>query len=140
MGLFGVNPIGSSQEIDKLWGGGLDRYSAQIKRRVDRSRTVDPIQTPDLFEEAKMKTLSYLLVTVGMVLALVGVVAVFDFDQPSDVFSLAWWMIVGGWCLALIGMGIDIVHVFRITKGEPVYVFQPKTNRAEGVEGEIAHM
>jgi hypothetical protein len=100
----------------------------------------DPIQTPDLFEEAKMKTLSYSLVTIGMVLALGGVVAVFDFDQPSDVFSLAWWMIVSGWCLALTGMGIDIVHVFRIVKREPAYVFQAKTNTAEGVEGEIARM
>jgi len=87
-----------------------------------------------------MKTLSYWMVTVGMVLALGGVVAVFDFDQPSDVFSLAWWMIVGGWCLALTGMGIDIVHVFRITKREPAYVFQPKTNGADGVEGDIARM
>lgn len=87
-----------------------------------------------------MKTLSYSLVTVGMVLALGGVVAVFDFDQPSDVFSLAWWMIVGGWCLALTGMGIDIVHVFRIAKREPASVLQPKTNGAEGVEGEIARM
>ncbi len=87
-----------------------------------------------------MKTLSYSLVTVGMVLALGGVVAVFDFDQPSDVFSLAWWMIVGGWCLAFIGMGIDIVHVFRIAKRETAYILQPKTNRAEGVEGEIARM
>ena len=87
-----------------------------------------------------MKTLSYSLVTVGMVLALGGVVAVFNFDQPSDVFSLAWWMIVGGWCLAFIGMGIDIVHVFRIAKRETAYILQPKTNRAEGVEGEIARM
>jgi hypothetical protein len=102
--------------------------------------TVEPIQTPNLFEEAKMKTLSYSLVTVGMVLTLGGVVAVFNFEQPSDVFSLAWWMIVGGWGLALTGMGIDIVHVFRIAKHEPAYVLQPKTNIAEGVEGEIARM
>lgn len=87
-----------------------------------------------------MKTLSYSLVTVGLVLALGGVVAVFDFDQPSDVFSSAWWMIVGGWCLALTGMGIDIVHGFRIVKREPAYVLQPKTNRVEEVEGEIARM
>ena len=87
-----------------------------------------------------MKTLSYSLVTVGMVLALGGVVAVFNFDQPSDVFSLAWWMIVSGWCQALIGMGIDIVHVFRIARREPAYMLQRKTNTAEGVEGEIARM
>jgi hypothetical protein len=61
-----------------------------------------------------MKTLSYSLMTVGMVLAFGGVVAVFNLDQPSDMFSLAWWMIVGGWCLALIGMGIDIMHLFKI--------------------------
>jgi hypothetical protein len=85
-----------------------------------------------------MKTLSYSLVTVGMVLALGGVVAVFNFDQPSDVFSLAWWMIIGGWCLALTGMGIDIVHVLKIAKHEPAYVFQPETNTAKGVEGDIA--
>ena len=84
-----------------------------------------------------MKTLSYSLVTVGMVLALWGVVAVFNFDQPSDVFSLAWWTIVGGWCLALTGMGIDIVHVFKIAKHEPAYMFQPEMDGAKGVEGEI---
>jgi len=87
-----------------------------------------------------MKTLSYSMVTVGMLSALGGVVAVFNFDQPSNVFSLTWWMIVGGWCLALIGMGIDIMYLFTIAKREPAYVFQPKTNTAEGVEGDIARM
>jgi protein-S-isoprenylcysteine O-methyltransferase Ste14 len=87
-----------------------------------------------------MKTLSYLLVTVGMVLALGGVVAVFNFDQPSDVFSLAWWMIVGGWCIALIGMGMDIMQLFKIAKREPAYLFQPETNTTEGVEGEMTRM
>jgi hypothetical membrane protein len=101
---------------------------------------VDPIQTPDLFEEAKMKTFRYSLMTVGLVLALMGVVAVFNFDQPSDVFSSVWWMIVGGWCLALIGMGMDIMHVLRVAKREPAYVCQPKTTMAEGVEREMAHM
>ncbi len=85
-----------------------------------------------------MKTLSYSLVTVGMMLALGGVVAVFNFDQPSDVFSLAWWLIVGGWCLALTGMGIDILHVFSNAKREPAYLFQPETSTAKGVEGDIA--
>ena len=65
-----------------------------------------------------MKTLGYLLVTVGMVLALGGIVAVFNFDQPSDMFSLAWWLIVGGWCLAFTGMGMDMMHVFKIAKSE----------------------
>ncbi|NGZ09991.1 MAG: hypothetical protein CV088_11500 [Nitrospira sp. LK70] len=70
-----------------------------------------------------MTTLIYSLMTVGMVLALGGVMAVFDFHQPSDMFSMAWWMIVGGWCLALTGMGIDIMHLFRIVKREPAYLF-----------------
>lgn len=87
-----------------------------------------------------MKTLSYSFMPVGLVLALGGVVAVFNWDQPSDVFSSAWWMIVGGWCLALIGLGIDIMHLFTIARREPAYVLQPKTNIAEGVEGEIARM
>jgi hypothetical protein len=67
-------------------------------------------------------------------------VAVFNWDQPSDVFSLAWWMIVGGWSLALTGMGIDIMYVLKIAKREPAYVHQPEANRARGVEGELTHM
>ena len=84
-----------------------------------------------------MKMLSYSLMMVGMILVLVGVVAVFNFDQPSSMFSPVWWMIVGGWCLALTGMGIDILLLFKIAQHEPVYVFQPATQRAEGVEEEI---
>ena len=87
-----------------------------------------------------MRNLSYSLMTVGMALALGGVVAVFNFDQPSDVFSLAWWMIVVGWGLALTGMGIDIMdimHVFRIVKREPAYLFQPEMNTAKDVQGKI---
>jgi protein-S-isoprenylcysteine O-methyltransferase Ste14 len=95
---------------------------------------VEPVQTPDLFEEAKMKTLSYSLMTVGMALALGGVVAVFNFDRPADAFSVAWWMIVGGWCLALTGMGIDITHLFRLAKRQPVYLSPPERNTAKGVE------
>jgi protein-S-isoprenylcysteine O-methyltransferase Ste14 len=106
----------------------------QLKWPVDFRLAVEPIQTPEMCEEGKMRTLSYLLVTVGMVLALGGVVAVFNLDQPSDVFSLAWWMIVGGWCLALTGMGIDIVHLFRGAKQAPAYLFHPETHTSEGVE------
>ncbi len=84
-----------------------------------------------------MKTLSYSLMTVGMVLALAGVVAVFNLDQPSDAFSLAWWMIVGGWCLALTGMGIDIVHVFRLTTRKPAYILHSEINGANRVEREL---
>jgi len=90
-----------------------------------------------MFEEGRMKTFSYSLIMVGMVLALGGVVAVFNFDQPSHAFSLAWWMIVGGWCAALTGIGIDIMHVFRIVKREPAYVFQPETHTTKGVKGKI---
>ena len=84
-----------------------------------------------------MKAFSYSLMTVGMALALGGVVAVFDFDQPSDAFSSAWWMIVGGWCLALTGMGIDIMYLFKLAKRQPVYLFQPETNATKEVEGEV---
>ncbi|MGC4095775.1 MAG: hypothetical protein QM706_01550 [Nitrospira sp.] len=83
-----------------------------------------------------MKTLSYSLMTVGMVLVLTGVVAVFNFDQPSDVFSVTWWMIVGGWSLALAGMGIDMLHLFKMVRHEPRYAFQPTAQRAEGIEEE----
>lgn len=84
-----------------------------------------------------MKTLRYSLMTVGMVLTLGGVVAVFNFDQPSDAFSSAWWMIVGGWCLAVAGMGIDVTHAARIVNRQPVYLFQPETNTTKEVEGEV---
>ncbi len=87
-----------------------------------------------------MKAFSYSLMTVGMALVLGGVVAVFDFDQPSDVFSLAWWMIVSGWCLALTGMGMDILQVFKIVKSQSTFLFQPETNTTEGVEGEVTRM
>ncbi len=87
-----------------------------------------------------MKTFSYSLMTVGMALALGGIVAVFNFDQPSEAFSLAWWMIVGGWCLALTGMGIDVMHLFRIVKREPAYVFQPEMNATKRVEREVTRM
>lgn len=87
-----------------------------------------------------MTTLSYSLMTVGLVLALGGVVAVFDLDQPSDVFSSVWWMIVGGWCLALIGMGIDILHLLMVAKREPAYVLQPKTSMTKRVKRDIARM
>ncbi len=87
-----------------------------------------------------MKILSYWLMVGGMVLAVGGVVGVFNFDQPSDPFSSAWWMIVGGWCLALIGMGIDIMHLFKLTECGPAYLFETEANRAERVEGEITRM
>ncbi|HWF60107.1 MAG TPA: hypothetical protein VN666_07335 [Nitrospira sp.] len=84
-----------------------------------------------------MKTLGYSLMMVGMTLALGGVVAVFNFDQPSEVFSSAWWMIIGGWSLAFTGMGIDIMYVFRIVKREPVYLFQRERNTTKRIEGKI---
>lgn len=87
-----------------------------------------------------MKTLCYSLVTAGMMLAFGGVVAVFNFDQPSDAFSLAWWMIVGGWCLAFTGMGVDIMQLFRVAKQEPAHLFKPETHRAKGIEREITRM
>lgn len=87
-----------------------------------------------------MKNLSCSLMTIGMALALGGIVAVFNFDQPSDAFSLVWWMIVGGWCLALTGMGIDIMHLFRLAKRQPAYLFQPETNTTKGAAGGVTRI
>lgn len=81
-----------------------------------------------------MKTLCSMLMVTGLVLALGGVVAVFNFDQPSDMFSLAWWMIVGGWSLALVGMSIDILQLFHVVTPKTTFAFQPEVeseNRAE---------
>ncbi len=93
-----------------------------------------------MFDEAKMKTLTYSFMTVGFALVLLGIVAVFSFDQPSTLFSLIWWMIVGGWCLALAGMGIDITHLFKMAKRETAYVFKPEANAAKEVEREVTRI
>jgi protein-S-isoprenylcysteine O-methyltransferase Ste14 len=93
-----------------------------------------------MFDEVKMKTLSYSLMTVGILFVLGGIVAVFNFDQPSDLFSLIWWMIVGGWCLALVGMGIDIIHLFKMAGSEGARVFQSEVNTAKGVEEEATRI
>jgi protein-S-isoprenylcysteine O-methyltransferase Ste14 len=93
-----------------------------------------------MFNEVKMKTLSYSLMTVGILLVLGGVVAVFNFDQPADLFSLVWWMIVGGWCLALVGMGIDIIHLFKMAGSEGAQMFQSEDMSAKGVEEEVTRI
>ena len=84
-----------------------------------------------------MKALCSVLMVVGLMLALGGVVAVFNFDQPSDMFSWAWWMIVGGWALALVGMSIDILQLFTVVTHEPAYTFQPEVEKGNGVEPEV---
>jgi len=87
-----------------------------------------------------MKTFTYSIMTVGFVLVLAGIVAVFSFDQPAELFSLVWWMIVGGWCLALAGMGIDMMHVFKMAKRETAYVFTSEADTAKEVEREITRI
>lgn len=87
-----------------------------------------------------MKTLCYVLMTVGMLLALGGVVAVFNFDQPSDMFSWAWWMIVGGWSLALVGMSIDILYLFQVVTPKAAYTFQPEVESGNGTEQEVTRV
>jgi len=67
---------------------------------------------------AKMKTLSYSLMAVGFPLVLGGMVAIINFDQPSEVPSSAWWMIVSGWHLIVVGIGIGIVGLFKLAERE----------------------
>lgn len=83
-----------------------------------------------------MKTLRYSLMAVGFVLVLGGIVAVINFDQPLEVFSSAWWIIVGGWCFALAGTGMDIMHLFKMAKSEASYGVRLEANTAQGVERE----
>jgi membrane protease YdiL (CAAX protease family) len=87
-----------------------------------------------------MKTLCYVLLMIGMALAIGGVVAVFNFDQPADMFSGVWWMIVGGWGLALVGMGIDILKLFKVAVREPAYTFHAEVESGNGVEQEITRI
>jgi hypothetical protein len=63
-----------------------------------------------------MKTVSYSLMAVGAFLFLVGVGAAFAFDQPSAPFSLVWWLTVGGWCIAMVGIGIHAVRFFKMLR------------------------
>ncbi len=66
-----------------------------------------------------MKGLSYSLILGGTLLFLGGVVAVSGFDQPSEPFSLVWGLLVGGWCIAIVGIAIHIIRFFKMTnKGE----------------------
>ncbi|MBX3335880.1 MAG: hypothetical protein KF876_17245 [Nitrospira sp.] len=65
-----------------------------------------------------MKTLSYSLVAIGFALVLGGIVAIINFDQPSEALSSAWWMIVNGWHLIAVGIGIGIVRIFKLAKRE----------------------
>jgi hypothetical protein len=90
--------------------------------------------------EVMMKAVCYVLMVVGLVLAIGGVVAVFNFDQPADMFSWVWWMIVGGWGLALLGMGIDILNLFKVVTREPAYTFQPEVESGRGIEQEITRV
>lgn len=77
-----------------------------------------------------MKTLGYSLMVLGMLLAFGGVVAVFNFDQPSEVFSLIWWMIISGWGLVFVGLGIDMMYLLKVAKKAPARVFEREVHRA----------
>lgn len=87
-----------------------------------------------------MKTLGYSLMVLGMLLAFGGVVAVFNFDQPSDVFSLIWWMIIGGWCLVFTGLGIDMMQLLKVAKQVPARMLERHVNEARRSEREIVGM
>jgi uncharacterized membrane protein HdeD (DUF308 family) len=65
-----------------------------------------------------MKTLPYSLITVGFALVLGGIVAIINFDQPSEALSSAWWMMVSGWLLIVVGIGIGMVRVFKLATRE----------------------
>lgn len=88
----------------------------------------------------KLKMLCYVLMMVGLVLAIGGVLAVFNFDQPADMFSFAWWMIVGGWLLVLIGMSIDIFQLFTTMSRKPLYTFGSEIEKTDGVEKEVTRV
>ncbi len=84
-----------------------------------------------------MKAFCSVLMLGGLMLALGGVVAVFNFDRPSDMFSLAWWMIVGGWSFVLTGMGIDILQLCKSVTREPAYMLQKEVERGNGIEHKV---
>jgi len=110
------------------------------ERRSVLHEAIELVHTTDMCEEVMMKALCSVLMVVGLMLALGGVVAVFNFDRPSDMFSLAWWMIVGGWSLVLIGMGIDILQLLKFRPREPSYMLQPEVERGNGVEHNVTHV
>ncbi len=87
-----------------------------------------------------MKTLCSMLMVTGLVLALGGVVAVFNFDQPSDMFSLTWWMIVGGWSLVLVGMSIDILQLFQVVTPKTTFTFQREVESGSRAEQDVTRI
>ncbi|MBX3306821.1 MAG: hypothetical protein KF751_12310 [Nitrospira sp.] len=59
----------------------------------------------------KLKAASYTLMMIGAVLFIAGVGVAYY--QPSTPFTLSWWMMLGGWGIAMVGIGL---HVYRVVK------------------------
>jgi hypothetical protein len=61
-----------------------------------------------------LKVVSVTLMLTGVGLFFAGFsVAYF---QPSTPFTLSWWMLFGGWGIAMIGIGLHAYRVFTLLK------------------------
>jgi hypothetical protein len=61
-----------------------------------------------------LKAASYTLMVTGATLFIAGIGVAFY--QPSAPFTLSWWMMIGGWGIAMIGIGLHTYRVFKLLK------------------------
>jgi len=59
-----------------------------------------------------LKVASYTLMAIGAVLFMGGV-GVAYLQSSSTPFTLSWWMGIGGWGIAMVGIGL---HIYRFVK------------------------
>jgi hypothetical protein len=60
----------------------------------------------------KVVSVTLMLTGVGLVFAGIGV----TYYQPSAPFALRWWMMIGGWGVTVVGIGLHGYRVFTLLK------------------------
>ena len=63
-----------------------------------------------------LKVASYTLMATGVVLFIAGIGIAYS--QPSTPFTLSWWMMIGGWGIAMAGIGLHAYRAFKLLKGK----------------------
>jgi hypothetical protein len=62
-----------------------------------------------------LKAISYTLMATGTFVFFLGIAVAFY--QPSSPFTMSWWLMVGGWCIAMVGIGLHAYRVIKLLKG-----------------------
>jgi protein-S-isoprenylcysteine O-methyltransferase Ste14 len=61
-----------------------------------------------------LKIASSAIMAIGAVLFIAGVGVAYS--QPSTPFTLSWWMMIGGWGIAMVGIGLHVYRAFKLLK------------------------